>query len=384
MILPQSGSAAKWLEFYANAATVISAHANILTDGVVVADFGLESGTVTLDRTAAVRRTCSLVFSPSMSIATAKSLFAPYGNEVRPWWQVRFPDGTTDEVCMGTFTIEETKLADSGLDLTIAVTGSDRSALMQANKLTQPYTVAAGETIDYALAKMISDHWSGAPLSFIITPTIELVPATNAIVRPGKTVWSQALILARSIGYELFVDVWGNVVGQPIPNAAAQSPVMQLTTLAQSGLKTATLTMTRKGIFSAFGIIGQGSEAVADKSGKVRMKKTPVYATVYDTDPASPTYYRGPFGTVGTTTRSTVVTNAAQATDVGMAELAAQRGASEALDLSILPFPLLDAWDVVGVTAGRLGISGNYVVDGWSASMHYSGSQSLAIRPVSS
>ena len=382
MIMPQSGSAAAWLANCASSATIISAHANIMTDGVVMADFPLESGSVTLDRTAAVRRTCSLVFTPSMGISAAKALFAPYGNEVRPWWHVRFPDGTTDEVCLGTFTIEETKLADSGSDLTITVTGSDRSALMQADKLTQPYTVAAGESIDYAISKMISDHWSGAPLSFIITPTIELVPATDAIVKPGKTVWSQALILARSIGYELFIDVWGNVVGQPIPSPNTASPLMTLSTLATSGLKTATLTMTRKGIFSAFGVIGQGSEPVADKSGKVRMKKTPVYATVFDSDPASPTYYRGPFGTVGTTVRSTVVTNAAQATEVGIAELAAQRGASEALDLSILPFPLLDCWDVVAVTAGRLGISGNYVVDGWTASLHYSGAQTLNIRPV--
>ena len=382
MILPQSGSAAKWLANYASSQTLISSHVNVMTNGVVVADYPLESGSVTLDRTAAVRRTCSLVLAPSMSIAQAKNIFAPYGNEVRPWWQVTFPDGTTDEVCLGTFTVEETKLADAGVDLTITITGSDRSALMQANKLTIPYVIAGGETIDYALAKMIADHWTATPLGFSITPTTELVPATNAIVKPAKTVWSQSLILARSVGYELFIDVWGNVVARPVPDVTGVGPVMQLTTLAQSGLKTATLTMTRKKVFSAFGIIGQGSSAQVDKSGKMRMKRTPVYATVYDSDPTSPTYYKGPFGTVGTTTRSTVVTNAAQANDVGMAELAAQKGASEQLDLSILPFPLLDAWDVVGVTADRLGISGNYVVDGWQCDIAYSGAQTLNIRPV--
>ena len=83
MILPQSGSATAWLANYASSATIISAHANIMTNGVVVADFPLESGSVTLDRTAAVRRTCSLVFTPSMGISAAKALFGQQHRDVR-------------------------------------------------------------------------------------------------------------------------------------------------------------------------------------------------------------------------------------------------------------------------------------------------------------
>ena len=364
----------------------ISAHVNIMRQGIVIDDVPLETGSVTLDRTAAVRRSCSLTITPqgasSVDLSWKDSLAAA-GNEVRPWWVMTYPDGTTDEVSMGTFTIIDTSMVDSGIDLTVKVAGQDRSWLMGQNKLMAPYTVAASIPVEQAISDLISSNWTGETLNFNLTPSGHLTPAVASIVRPGKTVWSQALTLASSIGYEIFIDPYGTVTGWPVPDSSTQSPVASLTALSRSGLKTATAKSTRKGVYSAFGVIGSGSVSQLNKAGTKMISKTvPVYASAYDTNPGSPTYYLGGFGLVAQTIRSTLVTTQAQGQAVANGYLLNQQGAMTALSIDIIPLPLLDAYDVVTVNPGRVAAEGLYVIDGWTATIHYDASMTLTIRQV--
>ena len=386
MITPTSGDTSRWLAAMSAPAMKMSAHVNVMRSGVVVADLPLETGSVTMNRTAAVRRSCNLTLTPvgatSLDLSWQDNLAAA-GNEVRPWWQITYSDGSTDEVPLGTFTIVETAYADSGIDLTVKVNGYDRSWLMQQNKLMAPYTVQAGMPVELAIQDLIASNWTGDTLSFNITPSGHSTPAVPSVVRPGKTVWSQALTLAASIGYELFIDPLGTVTGWPVPDSTAQAPVATLTALSRSGLKTATAKSTRKGVYSAFGVIGSGSVSQLNKAGTKMISKTvPIYASAYDTNPASPTYYLGAFGTVAQTIRSTMVSTQAQAQAVAAGYLANQQGAMTGATFGIIPLPLLDAYDVVSVTPGRVAAAGLYVVDGWTATMHYDASMDLTVRQV--
>lgn len=386
MLTPLSGNAQRWINALGSGNIKISAHVNILRSGIVIADLPIETGSITLDRTAAIRRTCNLTLTPEDSRTLDPSwmqTFEASGNEMRPWWQITYSDGTTDEVSLGTFTIVESLITDSGTDLTVKITGYDRSWIMQQNKLLKPYLVQPGITVDAAIQKLISDNWTGSPLNFNIQPQSEVIPGTGALVRAGKSVWSEALLLSASIGYELFMDPYGTVTGMPVPTPSAQAPVMTLTTYQASGLKWASVKSTRKGVYSAFGLIGEGSKATLNKAGtKLTMKKIPIYASSYDTDPNSATYYLGPFGTVGNSKRSTVVSSQTQGQAVTDGELRNQRGAMTGLDITTLPIPLLDAYDVVAIVAQRLGINGNYVVDGWTATIHFDASMQVVVRQV--
>ncbi len=363
----------------------MSGHVNIMRDGVVLADYPIETASVQLSRTAAQRRTCKVTLLPDglTTFDTSwKNLFAPYGNEIRLWYQINFPDGTSDEVCLGTFAIWTTNISDTGTDFTVKISGYDRSKPLDTAEVLTPYAVPVGNTVDAAITQMIKDNWSGPQLQFQITPTDQVVPGTTAMVRPGKTIWSQALLLAQSVGYELFFDVWGNLVGRPLPDPTTQSPVYTFSTVLQSGTKDMTLSMTRDKVYSAFSVTGTGSYPHVSSSGKVTMKKGPLYGPAYDLNVNSPTYYNGPFGKVGHVARSTLVDTVEQATTIASSMLMQQQGTSESLTMNVLPLGLLDAWDVVGVANTRLGVQGTYVIDGWDLTLHYGGEMALNIRPV--
>lgn len=364
----------------------ISAHVNILRGGNFVQDVPLETGTVTMDRTAAVRRTCSLTITPQGAQAldpSWKDSLAAAGNEVRPWWVINYPDGTTDEVSLGTFTIVDTSYSDAGTDLTVKVVGNDRSWIMQQNKLLKPYKISGGISVEGAIQQMITDNWTGSPINFNLAPSGHTIPSTGLTIKPRKTIWSQALMFGASIGYELFIDPYGTVTGVPVPNPLNQSSVATITAFARSGLKTATAKSTRKGVYSAFGITATGSVSVLNTKGtKMVSKSVPIYASAYDTDPNSPTYYLGAFGTVATSIRSTVITTQAQGQDAVNGYLLNQKGAMTGLQIGIIPLPLLDAYDVITVDAGRVAPSGTYVIDAWTATMKYDASMDLTIREV--
>ena len=386
MIPPLSGNSARWLAALSYPQMIISAHVDVLKSGIVTRVLPVQDGTVTMDRTAAVRRQCSLNVIPDLGPSGLDTSWrddiSAAGDEIRPWWQITYPDGSTDEVSLGTFTIVDSEAADVGTDVTVKITGYDRSWLLQQDQLSQPYVSAPSIPVEQAIQDLINSQWSGPALSYNIAPSGHLTPSTGFIAKPGKTVWSQALVLAASIGYDLSMDPYGGVQGAPVPDPTVQAPVATLTALQRSGLKTATSTSTRKGVYSSYSIIATGSVQVMNKAGtKLISKSTPIYSQAKDENPNSPTYYVT-FGTVNKTIRSSVITTSEQGLAAAQGYLRAQQGAMTALGIEIIPFPLLDAFDVITVNPGRVAPQGNYVIDGWQASLKYDASMALTIRQV--
>ena len=387
MILPQSGNLTEWIDNLNNSSLSISGHVNVMRNGVVIDDFPIETCRVTLDRTAAVRRTCTVTVAPEM-VGTVdmswQALFAADGNEIRPWYQVTFPDGTVDEVILGTFTIVESQTTFTGTDVVVKVSGSDRSYLLSEAEQLSPLTLPSS-TVAVAIETLVSQFSYGFPVSFIITPTTALLPSTGAIVKPGKTVWSQVQDLAASISYEAFFDPYGNLVAQPIPNPSAGSQLVTVDTTSSggSGLVSATAVSSRKKIYSVFGVVGNGTESVLDTTtGLYVNKKVAVYGQASDLNPADPTYVYGNFGEIGKLTRTGLVSSQSSADTMAAGLLQLQQGAMTGLNVEILPFPVLDAWDVVGVNIPMLGVNGSYVVDGWDVQIHFTGTQTLTVREL--
>ena len=386
MILPESGNITPWYSLLTSPSVYVKAHVNILNGGVVIADYPIETASVTLDRTASVRRTCTVTVTPELNGGVVdlqwQSLFAAKGNEIRLWYQVTFADGTTDEVNLGTFTIMSSESHFTGTDLSVKITGKDRSALLTLSEALVPQLIPQ-TTVDQAITQFVSSYTFGFPMAYNVVPTPNTLPATGALVKPGKTIWSQVTDLAASIGYEAFFDVQGTLVARPLPTPSATAQVANVTSTARSGLVSMTTTSTREKVYSVFGVAGSGVVYfTSPKTGKLIHKKEVLYAEAVDTNPSSPTYAYGQFGQIGKFTRSGLATTQAMAQDMADGLLQAQLGKASQLEIEILPFPLLDCWDVVGISVPEVGISGAYVVDGYDLTVHYSGTMKLTVRQV--
>jgi hypothetical protein len=362
-------------------------HINIMRAGVTLASPSFETASITVDRTAACRRTGKVTLVDTDGTLTPQdpsSMLAANGNEIRVWYDIFLPGGGTFSVPMATLTIVTTTVEDSGIDCTITVEGSDRSWDFQQRKFVQPYTVAAGQPVDQAITDMLNFAWSGSgPLVYNLGLTDATTPAPAGVIKQSKDPWTQATLLANSAGFEMYPDVMGTIVAQPTPDPTTQPVVWQFDEQVPSGMKGAKRVFTRSGVFSAFEVTGTGSVATVLASGKTSSKSVPILAYVEDTDPSSPTYAAGPFGVVPSIQRTTLVTSQAQGDAMVQTQLAQQKGTLDSLELTVVPNPAIDVDDVVFVRRSRLNVSGLYVVDSVTTNIDYAASMTIALRNVS-
>ncbi len=87
----------------------------------------------------------------------------------------------------------------------------------------------------------------------------------------------------------------------------------------------------------------------------------PVWAAVADTDPLSPTFVGGPFGTKTRFTVSPLLTTTGQCTTAAAGLLARTTGMHGSVTLSLVTNPALDAGDVLLVLDG--GVSTAHIID---------------------
>jgi len=368
-----------------NGSCNISGHVDILRSGLVVVSAPIESASVTVSRTAAQRRTCSVVLADSDGSLVPENPddpVAPNGNEIRVWYDIALPTGVVS-VPMITATIVTVKVEDTGVDLTLTVQGADRSWFFGQLKFITPYTVAASISPLEAVQQMLVDMWPGAPLNLSIAPTDALTPSPAGVIRADKPVWQAATLLAQSAGMELFFDPLGTCVMQPVPDPSTVAPCWVLTDLNPSALKGVSRTLTRDKVYSAYEVIGVGSVPTVLKSGKTSIKHVPILAVAEDANPNSPTYAQGPFGVVAEIVRTTFVTSAAQGQAMAEAALAQQLGKIESVVVHAIPNPALDIDDVVTVERSRAWTTGNYVVDSVTFTIGLEPSMQIGGRKVS-
>ena len=97
--------------------------------------------------------------------------------------------------------------------------------------------------------------------------------------------------------------------------------------------------ITRDGTYNAVSVSGQTSDA----------NVPPVYGFASDGDPASPTYYNGPFGKKPRFYSSQYITTTEQANDVAINMLAEALAINSSLTFNALMVPFLESGDVIAV-----------------------------------
>lgn len=315
----------------------------VLTGGVVVAEFDMAGGSLTFDRDNQIRGSGDLTLpDPAAIPLLASDPIAPYGNELRISRGVRLTTGD-EYVPLIVMRIETVEATAAG----VRVSGKDRAAAIADARFLIPYTVEAGQNACDAIRALVDDGVPG--LTWVISPTGHV---TTDVVYPEMSDRLDAAIeMAAAIGYELFFDGYGQAVLQPEPSPS-EEPVADLVEGEAGVLVSVSKRWSRDGGYNAVIASGENSSLVL-----------PVRGEAYDLDPASPTYWLGPYGKVPRWYSNPNLATDDQAEGAALAVLQRELGVSEAVNLGAVPNPTLEPGDVVLVTRAQLGIDRTHVID---------------------
>jgi len=292
-------------------------------------DLPVAGGTVTVDAGSQVGRTLDITIGgPEWAPRTFTDILAPFGTWLHVWSGLRYPSGSVEWVPLGRFRVENP--ADAEGDPAVTVHGADPSVVVADARFLSPKVGATGGRIVDQIAGLVTE---------VHTCVTSLWPYTNVV---GKVVWDEdrwAAVqdMARSLGAEVFFNPAGTLVVRPEPTLL--SPFVWSVNAGEGGVMvSAGRQMSREGVYNA--VVARGEQA-ADAP--------PVQAAVYDLDPASPTYWLGPFGQKPRFYASPLITTTAQCLSAATAIFLRQKGVSRTLNLGAVPNPALERGDVINV-----------------------------------
>lgn len=295
----------------------------------LAADLPVVDGTVTVDAGSQVGRTLDVTIGGAgWAPRTFDDVLAPFGTFLHVWSGVRFPSGSVEWVPLGRFRVETP--ADAEGDPQVSVHGVDPSAVIADARFLSPRAGATGARIVDQIAGLVQE---------VHTCTTSLFGYSNLV---GKVVWDSdrwgaVQDMASALGAEVFFSPDGTLVVRPEPTLLGAF-VWTVDAGVSGVMVSAEKQMSREGVYNA--VVARGEQA-ADVA--------PVQAVVYDLDPASPTYWLGPFGQKPRFYASPMITTTAQATSAAGAIFARLKGVSRTLDLGSVPNPALERGDVIDV-----------------------------------
>lgn len=290
-------------------------------------------GSVTVDRSQAARRTCSVTLpDPTLIPRTPSDALNVYGARLRISRGIIYGDGTTELVPVGMFRVEN---VSGDVDLgPVTVTGSSFEAYLVDDSfrtsVTAPSTLTAFAAIDMLITQTLPNA------TVLLNGSDGPIGTTTWDAQDSR--WTAIQTLATAIGCEVYADADGDFIVAPLPAVVASSVVWEVAASEGGALITPIRGMSRP---AANSITASGDNTTDNTP--------PVSATVEDTDPTSPTYVLGPFGRVTGFYSSSTLTTTGACVSAATAQLAAQRKPNTTADLTALPNPLLEPGDVIRV-----------------------------------
>lgn len=344
-----------------SATNVVGGRGEVWAGGGKLASFRIESGTVTIDRKNACRRTCSVMLTEGELVGStlkvvptvATDLFTPFGNELRIYY-TKIVNGVETDTLVGVFGISDVDIQDSGADLSIAVDGKDRAYAYGRAGFTDVYTIAASTNMATAIQSLLNSRSVAFTQTFAFMSTTYTTGTTPMVFGPGDDPWAKASDMAASIGAELYMDQSGITTLKAVPDPATAGVAASY---VEGNSNTACAIDRKLSNAQAANYIirdGQGSGISA-----------PVRGIAQDTNPASPTYVNGNYGTVVDYKSSSLYATTAAAQAAANADLLVAQGSTEVTIWTVIPDPQRDVDDVISGTRVRAGIASGtkYVVD---------------------
>jgi hypothetical protein len=303
-----------------------------LTGGRVI-EVPHTGGSVTVDRSQAIRRTCSVTIADvSLIPRTPADQLATYGSRMRISRGVDYGDGSQELVPLGVFRLDE---ADGDVsEGPVTLQGKDLSAIVTDDKFTTPYRVTG--TIVSAISELIHRSITDAA----IVSTITDAPIGSRVFDVEADPWAGCQEIAAAAGAEVFCDADGVFRIATLPDLLTTTPVWAIEAKEGGTYLKASAGMSSAGVNNGWLARGENtSDNVA-----------PVSYLATDNDPNSPTYWGGPYGRrPGFSSSSTLITTG-QCQQAAILKLAQAKAPNASGDISSLPNPALEPGDVVRVT----------------------------------
>lgn len=321
-----------------------------VTDGLtntVIATLDVTGGTVTVDGSNDVRRQCTVTLAdPTGALVPTQAmglLHPSTGHELRLYRGIAAASLGADElVPLGVFRLTRPRVSDRGDQLTITLTGYDRAKKVQRARFTDVYTIAAGTDYATAIQTMLTSRVPSLTFDFqtttAVTPTLQFAEKDDP--------WKRALEMATSLGMQLYFDPAGVCVLRPEPSPATDRVAWTYAEGDAATILSVDKDLDEEQQYNHAIVTGERSDGAA-----------PVRAEAWDDNPASPTYWQGPYGDVPDFYSSKYITTVTQAQQAADALLRKKLGVLESLELNAIVHPGHEAGDVIRVTRTRMGLS---------------------------
>lgn len=327
-------------------------------EGVVFSNLPVSNGSVSMTRGSAVRASGSIeVPSPDLFPAlNDDSPIAPYGAELIIKTGIAYPEavnytslsidklealGYIEMVPMGVFVIGDANGSEAKGNVT-SLTFYDRAKLLEDADAVIPKDYG-GTSAKTTITNIITDAtpWVTDNVSWnvIIDPSVpDITLPAGTTFDTGR--WSFIEKVAEALGAEVYFGRDGNVYVVPIPGVAQSTTTLDADWLVDVGEDGVLIDVNRKisrtGVFN--GVVVTGS---ADGDNPQP------FAFVTDDNPASRTYYGGPFGKLVKKIDNSNLTTNAQCQEAAKAELKNSTGLQRSISFETYGNPAMDPGDII-------------------------------------
>ena len=309
------------------------------------------SGGVDQDATADVTSTASVtVMLDWPSLPT--SIGSPYGYELFIERGVQYGNGTQEFVGLGYFRINDVAQDDyrkaRGLGAQLTMACEDRMANIRDGRPLFPQVFGDGSSFQGVVDFVVNDVMPGVPVVYDFSASTTLLVG-NHVLEDDRVKFLQELTTA--YGKIMFFDYAGRlqIKSPPDPTRTSVYTINHGTGGVLASLKRS---VSRTGVYN-------GAVAKGDPASDI----PPVSGFALDLDPASPTYWFGPFGKVPEYFSSTFLVTDDQCAGAAATMRLKQNGAPYSVSLGMVPNPALEVSDVVTVTYSDDSPAETHIID---------------------
>lgn len=290
-------------------------------------------GTVRATLGSKVTRTLTLSVPDSLYPWKSSDLLNPYGQELRAFRGIRYGNNSPDEFPIFVGPIYDAKPTRNG---EVTIGASDNSIRVSAAGFPSPLPAQTGALVVDEYERLVLDAYPAATFGRHDVFTDRVPPGLTYDSDRGAALDALAKI-ANAFWYTL-AD--GAFVLRRVPWATVVTSAPVALRDGQGGtLISAFPTRSAQGLANSITVICDRPDG-----------GVPFYATVEDTDPASPTYVGGPFGIRSIQVKLTSAANQGQVVRLAQQLLVRAKSLTESWDITCQPDASLELGDALDVS----------------------------------
>jgi hypothetical protein len=324
-------------------------------------------GDLTIDFNADIRRRCNLVvpgLDEWIPLSGDDPLFPTNRYEIALRAVMSFRGGNTADVPLGVFRIQKPKVTiTTEGDRAIGFEGYDRGLTVSRHKLEKSVTITSSSSLNDFLNDILGERLP-ATVDFRfedIDLELGFVPYTLQWDQ-GTDVWAESIKLVRELGYDLFMNDYGDCLITQTFSQLQHTPDFTHKSGQSATIREVTRTLDDENTYNWIIVRGENTDGYYEVQGEA-----------FDSDPNSITYIgaqektsedfgKGAFGAKLNVITNQVVQTNRQANNVAVAELYRSVGIEETLEVETIWLPH-DVNEKIFFILPELGLAHTYQLD---------------------